>query len=235
MYLLPPGGKATRQGTAVTPALPAVEPVVMDVHLPAGVAGPDPLSFDVRCFLVPHASGVVLIDTCLPGSHDLIAPALERIGARWRDITDVVLTHSHADHVGGLAEVMARADGAAVWAGAEDHPLIPFIGQLRTLVEGGWVRELRVLQTPGHTPGHCSLVHDGASLLFAGDLVGTMAGTLTRSPAAFTADAEQAEQTLQQVATLEFDRVLFSHGNEIPNPLEALRHLLQSVPQGGGK
>ena len=79
MYLLPPGGKATRQGTAVTPALPAVEPVVMDVHLPAGVAGPDPLSFDVRCFLVPHASGVVLIDTCLPGSHDLIAPALERI------------------------------------------------------------------------------------------------------------------------------------------------------------
>ena len=112
---------------------PGVEPVVMDVHLPAGVAGPDPLDFDVRCFLVPHAVGVVLIDTCLAGSNDPITFVLKQIGADWRDITDIVLTHNHPDHTGGLAEVMARTDGAVVWAGAEDRARIPFDGQLRTL------------------------------------------------------------------------------------------------------
>ncbi len=72
----------------------------MDVRLPAGVAGPDPLSFDVRCFLVAHPTGVVLIDTCLEGSDDLIAGGLERIGAVWSDVTDIVLTHAHVDHIG---------------------------------------------------------------------------------------------------------------------------------------
>lgn len=112
-----------------------VESVVTDVRMPAGVAGPDSLDFDVRCFLVPHAVGVVLIDTCMPGSNDPINAGLERIGAEWRDITDIVLTHNHPDHTGGLAEVMARTDGAAVWAGAEDQPRIPFDGQLRTIAE----------------------------------------------------------------------------------------------------
>lgn len=208
---------------------PGVEPVVMDIHLPVGVAGPDPLDFDVRCFLVPHAVGVVLIDTCLAGSCGPISVVLERMGADWRDITDIVLTHNHPDHTGGLAEVMARTDGAAVWAGAEDQARIPFDGQLRTLADGGRVRDLRVLQTPGHTPGHSSLVHDEASILFAGDVAGTMAGTVSRGPAAFTADPEQAERSLHRVATLQCDRVLFSHGGEIPDPFGALRNLLRAV------
>ena len=94
------------------------------------------------------------------------------------------------------------------------------------LADGGSVRDLRVLQTPGHTPGHCSLVHEDASILFAGDVVGSMAGALTRGPAAFTADAEQADASMRLVSTLQFDRILFSHGDEIPDPLQALRDLL---------
>ena len=58
-----------------------VEPIVIDVHLPAGMAGPEPLDFDVRCFLVAHADGVVLIDTGTPGSDGQIAAAFERMGA----------------------------------------------------------------------------------------------------------------------------------------------------------
>src|SRR5262245_50930868 len=125
---------------------PAIEPIVMDVHLPPGVAGPDPLDFDARCFLVSHGAGVVLIDTCLAGSSEPIASGLERIGARWQDITDVVLTHSHPDHAGGLAEVVARARPAAVWVGAGDQADVPFDGQLVTLTDGATVRGLRVLE-----------------------------------------------------------------------------------------
>jgi hypothetical protein len=67
-----------------------VEPVLMDVHLPAGVAGPDPFDFDVRCYVVTHASGVALVDAGMAGSHDPIDVALTRVGAGWHDITDVM-------------------------------------------------------------------------------------------------------------------------------------------------
>lgn len=203
-----------------------VEPIVMDVHLPPGVAGPEPLDFDVRCFLVVHASGVVLIDTGMAGSQEAIRAGLERVGAGWDDITDVVLTHGHEDHVGGLTDVIANSNRPTVWACVADHQAIANEGELRSLVEGGMVRDLRVLQTPGHTPGHCSLVLVGESILFAGDIVGTMAGRLTRGPAPFIADPEEAERSLRRVAGLEFDRVLFGHGDEVEAPVRELRSLL---------
>jgi glyoxylase-like metal-dependent hydrolase (beta-lactamase superfamily II) len=204
----------------------SVDPVVMDVHLPPGVAGPEPLDFDVRCFLVVHASGVVLVDAGMAGSLDAIRAGLERVGARWDDITDVVLTHGHEDHVGGLADVIANSNRAVVWAGIGDHSAIAFEGELRSLVEGGAVRDLRVLQTPGHTPGHCSLVLEEEAILFAGDIAGSMAGRLTRGPAPFIAHPEEAERSLRRVAGLDFDRILFGHGAEIQDPVSELRSLL---------
>src|SRR5436190_21394939 len=101
---------------------PGPQSIIMDIHLPAGVAGPAPLDFDVRCYLVPHPDGLLLVDTGVVGSHVLMDPVLERLDAGWGDITDVVLTHNHPDHVGGLAEVVARARDCTVWAGAGDHP-----------------------------------------------------------------------------------------------------------------
>jgi glyoxylase-like metal-dependent hydrolase (beta-lactamase superfamily II) len=210
--------------------VPVIEPVVMDVHLPPGVAGPDPLDFDTRCFIVAHGSGVVLIDTCLAESSERIAAALERTGARWQDVTDVVLTHNHPDHTGGLPEVIRRVRTAAVWAGAADQGAVPFDGRLMTLTEGATVHGLRVLATPGHTAGHCSLIHEEASTLFAGDVAGTIAGAVTRGPVAFTADPEQAERSLRHLSTLSVERVLFSHGDEISNPIDSIRTLLGDPP-----
>ena len=205
---------------------------MIDVHLPAGMAGPDPLDFDVRCFLVAHADGVALVDVGMAGSHDPIGAGLARLGAAWTDITDVFLTHSHPDHVGGLAAIVASAGRATIWVGDGDRPAIPFDGEMRSLVEGATARGLRALHTPGHTPGHCSLALESESILFAGDIVGSMAGFLSRGPAPFTADAEQAEKTLRRVAALEFDRVLFGHGAEIPDPLGALRTLVRHPDSG---
>ena len=210
----------------------SVEPIVIDVHLPAGVAGPAPLDFDVRCFLVGRASGIVLIDVGTVGSHDAIAAGLERIGAGWGDITDVMLTHHHQDHVGGLADVIASASRANVWAGADDLAAISFDGRLQGLVGGETVQDLRVLDTPGHTPGHCSFVLGEESILFAGDIVGSAGSSLSRGPAPFTADPVLAEKSLGWIAGLEFDRVLFGHGDEIPDPLGALRSLLIATKSG---
>ena len=140
----------------------------------------------------------------------------------------VPLTHRHFDHTGGLAESTNLASGAAVWAGADDVPEIPFEGRraIGPLVDGNRVGDLRVLHTPGHTPGHVSLLHEAASLLLIGDLIGSMDGALTFGPPAFTADPALSRRSLERVVGLHSGRILFSHGAEVPDPGTAVAQLL---------
>jgi glyoxylase-like metal-dependent hydrolase (beta-lactamase superfamily II) len=178
--------------------------------------------------VVADAGGVVLVDTCTPGSSEAIGAALARLGAAWSDVTDVMLTHSHFDHTGGLTESAELASGATVWAGAQDTSEIPTIGgrALRSLAEGDRVGGMLVFETPGHTPGHVSLLHEAASILLIGDLVGSMDGALTFGPSAFTADPALSARSLRRMADLQTGRILFSHGGEVSDPGTAIRQLL---------
>jgi glyoxylase-like metal-dependent hydrolase (beta-lactamase superfamily II) len=198
------------------------------VELPPGVAGHDAVTFDVRCFVVGGSSGVVLVDTATPGSAGSIDAALARLGLEWTDVTDVVLTHRHFDHVGGLSEVAERAPHAKFWAGAEDIPEISRQGSLVILAvaDGQQIGELRVLTTPGHTPGHISLLHEAKSSVIVGDLVGSSDDAATFGPPAFTADPAENARSLRRVLELNADRILFSHGDELSDPAAAVRDLL---------
>jgi glyoxylase-like metal-dependent hydrolase (beta-lactamase superfamily II) len=210
------------------PARRSIEPVVTASHVPAGVLGPEPVTIEVRCFVVPTANGIVVVDTGIPGTAELIEAALGRVGARWADVTDIVLTHAHFDHVGGLAEAVIRAPQATLRAGALDLPDIRLDDDsaIRPLVEGDRVRDLLVLDTPGHTPGHISLLHEAASLVLIGDLVGSVDGKLSFGPAAFTADAAGSRASLRRVAGLGIERLVFSHGAEVSDPNGAVADLL---------
>jgi glyoxylase-like metal-dependent hydrolase (beta-lactamase superfamily II) len=199
-----------------------IHPVVIDVHLPAGLAGPEPMDFDVRCFLVPHPTGLTLVDAGLDHSTPAIAGRLAEIGADWGDVTDVILTHHHPDHAGGLPGVMALAPDAAVWAG----PLDPFPVPAKAAEDGCMIRGLRVIATPGHTAGHLSLLSDQDGVLLLGDLAGTRQGRLMRAPAPFTVDAAEAERSLHKASTLDFTDLYPSHGG--PTDRHALQHLLNS-------
>ena len=210
---------------------PRVEPVVVDVQLPAGMVGPNPVSFEVRCFVVADASGVVLIDSGTPNSSEAIGKALDRLGASWPDVSDIVLTHRHFDHTGGLAESARLASRASVWAGALDAPEIPFDDPRgpKTLSDGDRVAGLRVFDTPGHTPGHVGLLHEAASILFVGDLVGSRDGALDFGPPAFTADADLSRQSLRRMVDLGAHRVVFSHGEEVSDPNTTIRDVLDRL------
>jgi hydroxyacylglutathione hydrolase len=88
------------------------------------------------------------------------------------DITQVINTHEHGDHIGGNDRVVA-ATGARVLAPANAAGRIPkYDGEL---AEGDRVKigrsgELEVLFTPGHTPIHISLLgHTDRPHLFCGD------------------------------------------------------------------
>ena len=206
---------------------PQIEPVIARVQVPPGMLGPHAVTFEVRCFVVAGPSGVVIVDTGPPGSVGLIGEALARVGAAWSDVTDIVLTHRHFDHVGGLSETAGVASGATLWAGADDAAEIPAAGgRLRPLADGQKVGDLQILDTPGHTPGHVSLLHEDGGILLIGDLVGSVEGALAFGPASFTADPALNRRSLQRVADLRPARILYSHGGEVPDPGRAIRQLL---------
>src|SRR5690242_6704432 len=96
-----------------------------------------------------------------------ISKALEREG--WR-LTDILITHHHGDHVGGVAELKQKY-GCRVVA---PHDKTARIANVDLRVANGDVVKVgnllgRVLETPGHTLDHISYVFDNEKALFAAD------------------------------------------------------------------
>jgi hydroxyacylglutathione hydrolase len=96
-----------------------------------------------------------------------IGKALEREG--WT-LTDILITHHHGDHVGGVAELKQKY-GCRVVA---PHDKSTKIANADLRVGNGDVVKVgnllaRVLETPGHTLDHISYVFDGDKALFAAD------------------------------------------------------------------
>jgi hydroxyacylglutathione hydrolase len=96
-----------------------------------------------------------------------ILKALEREG--WK-LTDILITHHHGDHVGGVAElkqkfncrVVAPHDKSTKIANADVR-----VGNADVVKVGNLLA--RVLETPGHTLDHISYVFDADKALFAAD------------------------------------------------------------------
>jgi hydroxyacylglutathione hydrolase len=125
----------------------------------------------------PGGTGV-LID----GNDDL-GPLLERAEREGIEITHVLVTHPHPDHVAGLAEARERLGGVPVVAHAEAAAQMGLdvsqtIGDGETLSTGGL--EIEAILTPGHAAGHLAFLVNGtdlftADVLFKGTVGGTMA------------------------------------------------------------
>ena len=101
-------------------------------------------------------------------------------------VKKIVITHGHADHIMALEKV-AAATGAAVAVHPDDAGMLPGSVETEPLEDGDTLRiggeTVRVLHTPGHTPGSlCLLV---GSTLVAGDTLFPGGPGRTSSPEAF--------------------------------------------------
>jgi hydroxyacylglutathione hydrolase len=96
-----------------------------------------------------------------------IVKALQREG--WT-LTDILVTHHHADHVGGIAELKSKYDCRVVAPhdkGAEIALVDERVKEGSTVKVGSLAA--RVLETPGHTLDHISYVFDADKALFCAD------------------------------------------------------------------
>ena len=194
----------------------------MEHRIPAGALGPEPVLLDVRAYLVTHATGVILVDTGMDAGGHALDAALGEAGAAWSDVSHVLITHAHPDHVGALDHVRQAAPAAAVLA----SPMEGLPG-LHPLADRDVIGPLRVFASPGHTPGHLSFVDEERGVLLVGDCVGVVGGRLERAPERFTADLEVAEQTLRSLLVWRGARMLFAHGPELASPWDELETLLE--------
>jgi hydroxyacylglutathione hydrolase len=133
-----------------------------------------------NAYLVADQAGGtgVLID----GNDDL-GPLLERAERDRIEISHVLVTHPHGDHVAGLAEARQKIGNPPLVAHAEtaaglDVEVALTLGDGEKLATGDL--EIEAIYTPGHAAGHLAfLVNDSdlftADVLFKGTVGGTMA------------------------------------------------------------
>jgi glyoxylase-like metal-dependent hydrolase (beta-lactamase superfamily II) len=211
----------------------------------------------IHAWLVEHDEGLILVDTgetarvhqrgYHPRWHpfyrrasqfqvtpdDEIGPQLQKMGVQARDIRQVVLTHLHTDHAGGLAHVVDRK----TWV----HPIElgrakGIAGQVQGYLPHRWPKwwkpepmrfesvalgqfpermpltgrgDVIVVPTPGHTPGHVSVVVQGdPSVFIAGDTSYTQELLQGHVVDGVSPDEDVARTTIERILALGRERPL---------------------------
>lgn len=157
----------------------------------------------IGCFLIRTGARYVLVDAGMGPTRTpdgmlvggQLPVGLRAAGIRTDDITDVVCTHLHMDHVGWLFDLEYRPffPQATIWLGVGDWqhfveagnpPIQDFVRQafrehasdprLRLIDRDTSVAPgITAIQSPGHTPGHLCVVvsSDGERALLLGDAI----------------------------------------------------------------
>jgi glyoxylase-like metal-dependent hydrolase (beta-lactamase superfamily II) len=211
----------------------------------------------INSFAVVEDDGsVTLVDCGLKRAPARIVAGLRAIGRHPGDVRRIVLTHAHSDHAGGAADLAARTgapvavhegDAAAVEAGRHPHydPSLRAARVLTRLPGGrfppvrvderltdGQVLDggLRVVATPGHTPGSLCLLHEPSGTLLVGDTL-FHRRRLRPSPRPLCSDFRLNERSARLLGELEYERVGFAHGHPIT---ERAREAVRRVVATGG-
>ncbi len=180
---------------------------------------------ETNVYLLVSGNEALLIDT--PGGAEVIVDDLERDKLT---LKGVVLTHAHFDHIIGMDALLARLPylpeiylnpiDQTLW---DEHGLAPAFGlALRiearisyTLHDGEVLtfdgHVLKVLHTPGHTPGHISLYAPEIKSVFCGDTL--FYRGIGRSDLPYGNEEELFKSIREKLFALPDDTIVYSgHG-----------------------
>jgi len=206
----------------------------------SGDAGWQRLSFAegfVSAYVLVRSGEAAIVDVA--GTHPRVDPpaevdilaALNAVGLGWGNVGHVILTHWHDDHAGAAAAVLEAAPDAQGYAGAADIPHIVVPRPLIPAADGDMVFDLRIVTTPGHTPGHIAVLDEALGVLVVGDALTTSDGRPTSWPVGSTEDPEEARRSAAKLAALEFETLFVGHGEPIETGASALvREFLDVCP-----
>ena len=144
---------------------------------------------------------ICLVDTGVCATAPLILDYVRSLGRTPEEISMILLTHAHPDHIGGCAPIKKSAPALVAVHRAERHwvedverqyrerpipNLFDLVGESvpvdRELIDGETIsweegKTIRIIETPGHSPGSVSFLFEEEGALFSGDSVPS-AGTI---------------------------------------------------------
>jgi glyoxylase-like metal-dependent hydrolase (beta-lactamase superfamily II) len=168
----------------------------------------------VSAYILYRDGEAAIVDTGVGGSEAAIEAALAEIGLSWDSVGHVIVTHKHPDHQGSVQAVLAATE-APWYAGAGDIAEIEAPREGTVIETVDMVFDLRIIPTPGHTPGHISVLDDAAGILVAGDALSGEDGVVAGPNPDFSEDMDAAMASVFILAGLEFETILFGHGEPI--------------------
>jgi glyoxylase-like metal-dependent hydrolase (beta-lactamase superfamily II) len=187
--------------------------------LKAAGASPDVVALSVNVLLVKDKAHTILLDTGLgPKAHGVLMQSLKKAGMSAGDITDVLITHVHGDHVGGLATAdgmpafpkatvhMSNAEWVFMQSQSDLAPLVKTISaQVQTFEPGTLVAPgITAVAIKGHTPGHVGyeIVSGDDRILDIGDSAHSSIVSLVRPDWAMGFDSDRAVAKASREALL---------------------------------
>jgi glyoxylase-like metal-dependent hydrolase (beta-lactamase superfamily II) len=168
--------------------------IVKDIFI---VGGPDITDGRDGCVYLMNLEELILIDTGAGWSVDNIIGNIKKLGLDPKNLSKIILTHCHIDHIGGVPEIKKKF-GSKLYIHKLDAPPLETGDQILTaakwyqtafpptpadvkfnlpeemLTIGG--QKIFCLHTPGHTPGSICIYldKDGKRILFGQDLHGPL-------------------------------------------------------------
>lgn len=200
-----------------------------------------PLNLLDSCYLIKTAQGYVLWETgapdglvakpAVPGSAPLVlsrtqtlVAQLDALGVKPADIKYMAVSHTHADHAGnvdtlpGVPLLIQKAEYESAFVEgrpapfAATHPVEKVEGERDVFGDG----VLRLVPTPGHTPGHQSLVvrlPKTGALVLSGDaaIVAEQLERFTAAPDQYDPRSVAGIRTVVDLAAKNKAQIWFSH------------------------
>jgi glyoxylase-like metal-dependent hydrolase (beta-lactamase superfamily II) len=226
---------------------------VISVEVLEGVHQVDGVNANV--YVLKNGDELTVVDAGMPWNAGKILNYVRKLGEQPSSVSTILLTHCHMDHVGSANE-LRKATNAKVAIHAEDADFLAgkwalprpkgVAGSLFraaslffrvttfqpdiTLKEGDIVAGLKVIHTPGHTPGSISLIEPKRELIFVGDTLRYSEGKISGPPERFTLDADQTKLSIKKISELEFDTMLSGHGEPLkPKASERVKEFYASL------
>lgn len=201
--------------------------------------------------------GLVVIDTGIPGSGKKILSYIrDTLHCDPSEITTIILTRFHTDHIGGIKTLKDAAPGlktaipeadAGYVAGTIHLPRYPGLRGLAVglfswltpsifppdilLEDDDRIGGFTYIYLPGHTPGSIGLLDEGSKTLFADELLRPDGTTLSEGPRAFSMDVATSWESIRKIGSLESDTLLIGHGNPVrPDAAARVREFTGTLP-----
>ncbi len=208
-----------------------------------------------RVYLV-EGDDLTLIDAGMPWSAGRVFSYIRSIGRQPAELRRILMTHNHPDHTSGAPGIL-RQSSAHVAAHREDSHYhdsgrslsymgvfsaldvrIPFLRLTRLdyIVEDGELIPaaggIRVLHTPGHTPGSVCYFLEQEGVLFSGDTIFSDQGRVSRSMPFPGNDKERYQRSLERLTALDFDILCGGHGSPlVGDASREFRKMMNRKPQ----